>query len=66
LAISKFLESLEQSQLPLAVTRLNLRRRMGEPDTYDAEVGVSAYDRTETPVSSAKPTASGASSGKTP
>lgn len=66
LAISKFLESLEQSQLPLAVTRLNLRRRMGEQDAYDVEVGVSAYDRTETPISSAKPTASSAPSGKTP
>ncbi len=59
LAISKFLEALEQSQLPLAVTRLNLRRRMGEPDTYDVEVGVSAYDRAEAPITTAKPSASG-------
>lgn len=62
LAISKFLEALEQSQLPLAITRLNLRRRMGEPDAYDVEIGVSAYDRTETPVAAAKPTASGSPS----
>lgn len=46
LAISKFMESIEQSNTPVAITRLNIRRRMGEQDSYDVELGVSAYDRT--------------------
>jgi general secretion pathway protein M len=53
-AISKFLESIEQSGNPVAVSRLSIRRRTGEPDSWDVEVGVSAYDRVETP---AKPAA---------
>ena len=36
---------------PIAVTRLNLRKRTGEPDSYDVELGVSAYDRVEKPQS---------------
>ena len=47
LAIAKFLESIEKSGNAVAVTRLNLRKRAGEPDAYDVEVGVSAYDRVE-------------------
>jgi general secretion pathway protein M len=55
LAISKFMESLEQSGTPITITRLNLRRRMGEQDSYDAELGVSAFDRTEkAPTTTAK------------
>ena len=37
---------------------LNVRKRAGEPDSYDVEVGVSAYDRTEAapaPASSSAP-----------
>jgi general secretion pathway protein M len=45
LPISKFLEALEKSGFPIEVSRLTLRKRMGEPDSYDVEVGVSAYDR---------------------
>lgn len=54
-AIAKFLESLEKSGYPMDVSRLNIRRRVGEPDSYDVEVGVSAYDRHEaqTPAPSA-------------
>jgi general secretion pathway protein M len=47
LALSRFIESIEQSGSPVAVTRLNIRRRMGEPDSYDVELGVSAWDRAE-------------------
>ncbi len=47
LPIAKFLETVEKSQYAVAVTRLNVRKRSGEPDSYDVEVGVSAYDRTE-------------------
>ena len=56
---SRFLEALEKSGYPVAVTRLNIRKRSGEPDSYDVEVGVSSYDRTEAapaaPAGSAKP-----------
>jgi general secretion pathway protein M len=56
-SIAKFLEAIEKSGYPVAVSRLNIRKRAGEPDSYDVEVGVSAYDRTETaaPASSATP-----------
>lgn len=39
------LEGIEQSGYPLSIPRLNLRKRGGEPDAYDVELGVSAYDR---------------------
>ncbi len=48
-SIAKFLESLERSGYPIEVSRLNIRKRTGEPDSYDVEVGVSAYDRSEPP-----------------
>jgi len=57
-AIAKFLESIEKSGNAVAVTRLAIRKRTGEPDSYDVEVGVSAYDRIEkppTPEPSAEP-----------
>ena len=47
LSISKFMEAIEQSGSPVAITRLNIRKRTGEPDSYDVELGVSAYDRVE-------------------
>ena len=46
-SIAKFLEAIEKSGYPVAVSRLNVRKRAGEPDSYDVEVGVSAYDRIE-------------------
>ncbi len=69
-AIGKFLESIETSGMPLSVTRLNVHKRPGEPDSYDSEVGVSAYDRVEKPITPAA-AASGAADdasgkGKTP
>ena len=54
LPISKFMESLERSGTPIAITRLNLRRRTGEQDSYDVELAVSAYDRTEKPKAEGK------------
>ncbi len=55
--IAKFLEAIEKSGYPVAVSRLNIRKRAGEPDSYDVEIGVSAYDRTEpaTPSPTATP-----------
>ncbi len=60
LPLSLFLESIEKSGYPVAVTRLNIRKRSGENDAFDVEVGVASYDRTEPaaapqPAGSAKP-----------
>ena len=45
--IVSFLEAIEAPHFPLAVTKLNLRKRSTEANSYDVEVGVSAYDRKE-------------------
>lgn len=57
LPLALFLESLERSEYPVAATRLDIRKRSGENDSYDVEVGVSSYDRVEAPPS-APPTGS--------
>jgi len=49
LSLALFLESLEKSGYPVAATRLDIRKRSGENDSYDVEVGVSSYDRFEPP-----------------
>ncbi len=46
--IAKFLETIEKSGYPVSVSRLNIRKRSGEPDSYDVEIGLSAFDRIET------------------
>ncbi len=53
LAISEFMQSIEQSESPISINRLNIRKRTGEPDSYDVEMGVSAYDRVEKPAAAA-------------
>ncbi len=55
LGIAKFMERIASSQHPLAFTRLNIRKRSGEQDLYDVELGVSAYDRAEASSSAAGP-----------
>ncbi len=60
LPMSKFLESIEQSGFPVMVSRLSIRKRSAEPDSYDVEVGVSSYDRSE-PAPSAPAPAAGSS-----
>lgn len=45
LALAKTLEKIEQSGYPVAVTRLSLKPRSGEPDSYEVELGISAFDR---------------------
>jgi general secretion pathway protein M len=60
LALAKTLEQIESSGHPVAVTKLNLKPRAGEPDSYEVELGVSAYDR------KAEPAAAPASSASAP
>ncbi len=60
LALARFIEALEQSGYPVALTRMNLHKRSGEADSYDVALGVSAYDRTDgsgssAPAGSSKP-----------
>lgn len=46
LALAKTLEKIEQSGYPVSVSRLNIRPRGGsEPDAYEVELAVSAFDR---------------------
>lgn len=55
LQLAKMLETLEQQKMPLAIGRLNIRKRGGENDSYDVEIGLSAFDRTEASPSSTVP-----------
>ncbi|HEY8073369.1 MAG TPA: hypothetical protein VIF62_04655, partial [Labilithrix sp.] len=48
-AIAKFMETIEKSGYPVDISRVDIRKRAGEADSYDVEIGVSAYDRTEAP-----------------
>lgn len=65
LAIAKFIEAIERSDYPVSVSRLNIRKRSGEPDSYDVEIGVSAFDRTE-PTPPPAPAPGGAATEKKP
>ena len=47
--LMKLLERIEQSGYPVAISRLSLCKRSGEKDSYDIELGVSAYDRSDAP-----------------
>jgi general secretion pathway protein M len=49
LALSRFVESIEKSGFPVVVSRLNIRKRTGEADSYDVELGVASFDRSEPP-----------------
>lgn len=60
LPLAKTLEELEQQHMPLSISRLNIRRRGGEQDSYDVELGLSAFDRQESPKDA---TAAGAAPG---
>ena len=54
LPLVKMLEAIENAGHPIAVTRLRITRRVREPDVYDVELGVSAFDRVK-PNKGAKP-----------
>lgn len=45
LNLAKFLEKIKLSPHPLSVDRLNVRKRGTEPDSFDVDMIVSAYDR---------------------
>ena len=49
LALVKFMERIEQSGHPVSISRLNIRKRGTEQDSYDIEMIVSAFDRKAEP-----------------
>ncbi|HEV8247063.1 MAG TPA: hypothetical protein VGP93_14900, partial [Polyangiaceae bacterium] len=51
----KFMEKIEQSGHPVRISALNIRKRGTEPDSYDVDMVVSAFDRKE--IKEAKPKA---------
>ncbi|HTA89136.1 MAG TPA: hypothetical protein VK745_06160 [Polyangiaceae bacterium] len=49
LKLSKFMERIEQTDNPMSISALNIRKRGPEPDSYDVEMVVSAFDRSTAP-----------------
>jgi general secretion pathway protein M len=45
LGLVQFMERIENSPYPVIVSRLNIRKRSTEPDSFDVEMIVSAFDR---------------------
>jgi general secretion pathway protein M len=56
-ALANFLEKIETSGYPVAVTQLDLGKRI-EPDAYQVNMTISAFDRAETAPQTAGPGAS--------
>jgi len=54
LKLLKFLELIEQTDSPIDISSLNIRKRGPEPDSYDVDMTVSAFDRTNAPEKPAK------------
>lgn len=46
--LSKMLERIERAGYPIVISKLDIRKRLAEPDSYDVELVVSAYDRKDT------------------
>jgi general secretion pathway protein M len=45
LSLVKFMERVSGTPDPISITKLNVRKRGGEPDTYDVQLTVAAYHR---------------------
>lgn len=43
--LAKTLERIARSGYPVAITRLGIKPRVGEPDSYDVELSVSAFEK---------------------
>ena len=59
--LAKFMERIEQAGNPIRISSLNIRKRGPEPDMYDVDMTVSAFDRSaaaEKPKKAAEPPAS--------
>ena len=62
--LAKFMESIEQSGNPIRISALNIRKRGPEPDMYDVDMTVSAFDRTASAEKPKKAAEAPASEGK--
>ena len=49
LKLAKFMERIEQADIPVSISSLNIRKRGPDPDSYDVEMVVSAFDRSAAP-----------------
>lgn len=49
LALIRMMEKIEGSGFPVLISKLHIRRRGGETDSYDVEMNVSAFDHTTAP-----------------
>jgi general secretion pathway protein M len=49
LKLSKFMERIEQTDSPISISSLNVRKRGPDPDSYDVDMTVSAFDRSAAP-----------------
>jgi general secretion pathway protein M len=60
LKLVRLMEKIETSGHPVAISSLNIRKRASEPDSFDVDMVVSAYDRkaTEPKKAEAKPASS--------
>jgi general secretion pathway protein M len=47
LGLARFMEQLAQSGYPVSISRLNIRKRGTQPDSYNVQMTVSAYDKKE-------------------
>jgi general secretion pathway protein M len=61
LPLAKMLERIEQSGYPVVISKISIKPRSGESDSYSVELGVSAFDRKGEPGA-----AKGASSASAP
>jgi general secretion pathway protein M len=64
--LARFMESVEKSQHPVVFSRLDIRKRLSELDSYDVEIIASAYDRKEAPKAEKGVQVSGANSQEKP
>ena len=61
------MERIEQSGHPVSISQLNIRKRGMEPDAFDVDMVVSAFERKpDKPAAKAKPAASADSSAENP
>jgi general secretion pathway protein M len=52
----RMFEAFEKSPHPLSISRLNIRKRSAEPNSFDVELGLSAFDRDENAAAKSKGT----------
>jgi len=43
--LSNFMERVSASSYPVVISRLDIKKRSGKPDEYDAEMDITAFDR---------------------